>query len=280
MTLQASGQITLADLNVEAGRPSTTNIDANWVKTNMKSNPTPWSINQMYGLTWYQRNVDGNCNVGVCSQWCNCSAANCANCDAKPWFQTNCNCACSYACNCNCSVCHCTTCDCSCFPAGTLVATTSGDVPIEDVKVGDEVLTRAGNAIVVHLWRVQLRVRKLWIVNGKLRITGDHLIAANTPSRWACIEPESFKRRYEFGIAPGLSEINQLEVGMLVSTKDGLVPVTSIEQVQGPEYTDKYQLYSLFVNRASEFYADGFVVDGMRDAEVGSPDDFTGNTNG
>jgi hypothetical protein len=84
------------------------------------------SLAGLYNQTYYQRNVDGNCNSGNCNCSSNCgdqncnqcllvSGVNCVNCDTTPLLQANCNCACTYNCvysqtsfNCNCA------CDCNC----------------------------------------------------------------------------------------------------------------------------------------------------------------------
>lgn len=130
MTLPASGTITLDNFNTEVGAASGTARDLSWIYSNTKSGQQSYSMNGYYSKAWYQRNTDGNCNNGNCTNNCNCGdtnctnciitgTVNCANCDARSWIQNNCNCACTYNCttstvsyNCNA---FCTT----CFPAGT-----------------------------------------------------------------------------------------------------------------------------------------------------------------
>lgn len=155
--------------------------------------------------------------------------------------------------NCNCN------CDCSCVPAGTLVTLSDGSQKaIELVEVGDIVATRAGLATVRDLWRPRLGDRALWSINGLLQITGDHLIA--TSDGWRCIEPHAFASRVAAGIAPKGVEPRLLAVGDEISTDAGLVTVRSIDAIEsGPET----QLFSLFIDEAAEFYANGVVVDGM-----------------
>lgn len=121
MTLPASGQISLSNVNVEAARGPTVTIDMAWISGNTKD--AAKSLSALYSRAWYQRNVDGNCNNGNCNCACNCgdlncancfvvNCVNCANCDARPWLQSNCNCACTY--NCLQSQCYTLNCNCAC----------------------------------------------------------------------------------------------------------------------------------------------------------------------
>lgn len=127
MTLPASGTITLANFNTERGASSTDATDISWIYDNTKTGQKSYSLGSYYSKAWYQRNMDGNCANGNCTncssncgniQCTNCytsQCVNCANCDTRSWFQTNCNCACTYNCNnnqvsynCNCAC----ACDC------------------------------------------------------------------------------------------------------------------------------------------------------------------------
>ena len=132
MTLPTSGPIGIGDVNVETSRGATTQTGLDWIRTATKDDVT--QFNPLYGRTYYQRNMDGNCNNGNCTsaassgniQCTNCtlSAINCANCDGQSYLQNNCNCACTYNCtqntnqtyNCNCAcACACSVCACACF---------------------------------------------------------------------------------------------------------------------------------------------------------------------
>ena len=62
-----------------------------------------------------------------------------------------------------------------CFVAGTMVRTDRGDVPIEDIKIGDRVLTRQGYRAVLWSWRQERkRVRRVTFTGGELVGTGNH----------------------------------------------------------------------------------------------------------
>jgi hypothetical protein len=95
--------------------------------------PASPRLSAFRGMSYYQRNQDGNCNnanINNCDCNCgsgaraincyataNCQNVNCANCDTQKWLQTGTNCACTYNCNsnqncfsynCNCSKIICT----------------------------------------------------------------------------------------------------------------------------------------------------------------------------
>lgn len=70
----------------------------------------------------------------------------------------------------------------ACFIAGTLISTDRGRVPIEDVRVGDRVLTRAGLRLVLNSGETQgaSSVFRVQLSNGKELIgTGNHPVWAN-----------------------------------------------------------------------------------------------------
>lgn len=130
MTLPASGDISLNNVNTETGRSSGYSIDMDWVrgvaKTSIGGSTGVTDMDTLHDKAYYQNNTQGNCDNGNCTtgdancgniQCRNCyntALDNCANCDTQSWLQPNCNCACTYNCNtnqasynCNCA------CDCS-----------------------------------------------------------------------------------------------------------------------------------------------------------------------
>jgi len=125
MTLPASGQISVSDIDVEIGQPATFSADLNFLNNLIKpgQRPASPSMSAFYSKSYYLRNADGNCDAGNCNCSGNCGniqcsqcayggTINCTNCDTQTWLQTDCNCACtynctwnatSYACNCACA---------------------------------------------------------------------------------------------------------------------------------------------------------------------------------
>jgi len=135
MTLQSGGQISFSDINNEMGIGSNYSSSLGFLNDNIRPNERPGtpSMDAFFGKSWFQRNIDGNCDNGNCSTNCNCGnincnnctiagGVNCSNCDQQPFLQSNCNCACAYNCNtntvsyaCNCA---CTVCACYCGACG------------------------------------------------------------------------------------------------------------------------------------------------------------------
>ena len=127
MTLPASGQIAAHNINEEAVLPSTAQLAMSWVKDNTKGNPN--NYDSLHGKTYYQRNMDGNCdsapNPAVTN--CNCTGniqcanciqvalTNCRNCDTKKYYQANCNCDPVYNCTTSKSRVYNCNCNCNCF---------------------------------------------------------------------------------------------------------------------------------------------------------------------
>jgi hypothetical protein len=124
MTLP-SPPLSLINIKNETGDPLP--IELSWVYANTRSDqrPSPNALRSYGGMAWYQKNTDGNCSNGNCTNNCNCGniqcvncfisgSVNCANCDTRNWLQANCNCACTY--NCNFSTTASYNCDCDCAP--------------------------------------------------------------------------------------------------------------------------------------------------------------------
>jgi len=125
MTLPASGQIGISDINVEIGQSESYSSDLNFLNNLIKPAQRPGTPNMtgFYSKTYYQSTTEGNCDAGNCNCSSNCGnincnqcsyggTINCANCDTQAWLQSGTNCACtynctwnstSYACNCTCA---------------------------------------------------------------------------------------------------------------------------------------------------------------------------------
>lgn len=134
-----------------------------------------------------------------------------------------------------------------CFPAGTLITTKHGDVPIENVNVGDYVLTRRGYKKVV---KAGLTRKKAHIVSLEF-ISGDHL--RGTPNH-----PVFEIRNREY------KRLDSFKAGDLAIHKQlGVVEVVDV--VDHGEYED---VYNLTVDEVPEYFADGFLVHNCADAAV------------
>ena len=153
MTLpQTPNSIAVSDINVEIERSSTSEADLNWLNGYIKPSIRPASPNMQsfYGLAYFNRTVDGNCNNAnntncncncgniQCNATANCENINCVNCETTKTLQANCNCACTYNCNsnqncfsynCNCSKIICT----KLFQLGML----DRDVYVADQEFGE-----------------------------------------------------------------------------------------------------------------------------------------------
>ena len=140
MTLPVSGAISLSQVSVEVGQASTYSASLNWVKSITKDSVS--NMNALYGRSYYQSSLDGNCDNGNCTSAvgagdlncvnCSLTAINCANCDAQSWLQAGTNCACTYNCdqhtdqpyNCNCNC----NCNCACFWSDDTLKDRQGEI--------------------------------------------------------------------------------------------------------------------------------------------------------
>jgi len=140
MTLPASGQISIADIDAEVNpKPSGYSASLGFLNELVvpAQRPASPNLDGFHGKAYYQRNTDGNCSNancgncnncanGNCTSNCNCgniqcnncliagpancavcnncTSVNCVNCDSQAWLQSDCNCACTYNCNCNAAV--------------------------------------------------------------------------------------------------------------------------------------------------------------------------------
>ena len=140
-----------------------------------------------------------------------------------------------------------------------MVSTPEGDIPVEDVKAGDKVLSynlQSGNieeATVLGL--VSPEREGIYIINdGLIKATNDHPFYAekkNGSKVWAAIEKDAAAEVYK-----DMEGLDSLEVGDSIFSKDGeLILVEKIEYLHGNVKT-----YTLKVDKNSNFIANNLVV--------------------
>jgi len=144
-----------------------------------------------------------------------------------------------------------------CFIAGTKVLTETGEFAIEDIKVGDKVLTvnhkedkTEFKKVVQTMETGNKEVVKYTLENGEtLTGTSDHPIYV-VGKGYSSLEPE-------ISLKDSNIEASQIEVGDKLLHSDGYeVPITSIERLD-----DLVTVYNLSnVEDNHNFYANGFLV--------------------
>lgn len=228
MTLPASGTISFLNFQTETG--DTGDISLDWIRTNTKTGQASNSLNGYYSKAWYQRNVDGNCDNGNCTNCAsncgdtncvNCYAmqcVNCLNCDARSWIQNNCNCrSVSYNCvlnavsyNCACAP----QCDCmyTCFIAGTQVLLFDGSTKsVEELSYLDTLMGADGLPVKLKaLESPVLGTRRLltFVEDQSLVFSEEHLFWAqeNTKQWWWCPNPDVWREEVNSGAVVGLKD--------------------------------------------------------------------------
>lgn len=168
-------------------------------------------------------------------------------------------------CTSNCSNCV----DCgSCFVAGTLVRMADGsDKPIEDVEVGDRVLSALGPVTVVDLWRPILGPRKLVrFADGKAATSGDHPIWGRDPKTktqfWSTRDFDAWMTEVHQGIGTWFDGRYPYDLSgkpkqtFEFATLDGFKEMTW-EYVVAPHETI---LYHLILDGGGSYFADGYLA--------------------
>lgn len=126
-----------------------------------------------------------------------------------------------------------------CFAPGTKILLGDGKTKnIEDIKKGDSILTREApmSDKLVKAKVKEVTIRQVWgylLINGKLKITDNHIILAN--GKWV--------------------EAASLRSGDLLATTDGQEVVESVEWHLG-----KTDVYNLEIEKYHTFFADGIFV--------------------
>lgn len=177
-----------------------------------------------------------------------------------------------------------------CLVAGTKVLTMRGDVPIEDVRVGEEVLTHRGWRRVTASGITRPTPQRIWrmtLSDGTvLEGTEDHPIQTNGGmvrmkrckglyvAKWGAVTPT------EISICSVLVHVASRDVlmnirrgmksreGFYASTARGINWGYGLVKVESVECTDRYEyVYDLTVDDAHDFFANGILVGNCMDAQ-------------
>lgn len=203
-------------------------------------------------------NCSGTVTLGLKGGVANCQ--NCANC----WSGNCTNCAA------NCSNCtNCTTNCASCFVAGTLVRMADGsDKNIEDVVVGDVVLTSHGEDTVKQLWRPILGPRPLiQMKDGTARVSSDHPLWSRDPVShqqfWCTRDMDEWLWDVNYGIGSWFGDdalpfdlSGKPNRSWEYATLDGFKTMTWEFVPADPET----QLYHLILENHGSYFADGYLA--------------------
>lgn len=123
---------------------------------------------------------------------------------------------------------------CGCFTAGHKVITDKGEVNIEDIKIGDKVLTHKGNYREVYDTVKYTYKGKLIRINGNITCTPEHKIFVKDKDgtcRW--VEAQDLTTSYEL--------VTPLEpIGYIYKTTDLKNGKIYIGQRRSPEFCDWY----------------------------------------
>lgn len=140
-----------------------------------------------------------------------------------------------------------------CFPAGTMIATPTGDRPIEDLQPGDAVLSwsvEEGRAVVAHVSRTKVRDADLLLAialaDGRtLRVTPNHPLWRPAQQAWALA--------------------GEVVVGDRLAVRDDQGGLTSVAVVavgpdSEPSAAGKVQVYDLTVLPTHAYFAGGILA--------------------
>lgn len=148
-----------------------------------------------------------------------------------------------------------------CILRGTPITLADGKIkPIEELKVGDEVMGNTGVAKIKAKSRFTQEVDYMYSINGgKAFFTIEHPIL--TPKGWKSIDPTITSVKDSKTII-----IGALQVGDEVMLKDNkTLKVKSIEKVTITEQPDAY---NLSVDGDGSFIANGFIMKGFKQMQI------------
>ena len=139
----------------------------------------------------------------------------------------------------------------TCFIAGTKVTMSDRSIKnIEDVKVGDEVLSQSGVNKVLSYDRPTLGIRKLYSFNGGTAfVTSEHPFMST--DGWKSIDPSKTAEENS-----DLS-VSMLKVGDEIITDSKTIIINSIEEHDGDS---NQTLYNFELGGDNTYYADSYLV--------------------
>lgn len=151
----------------------------------------------------------------------------------------------------------------SCFTIGTKVKRHDGvEVPIEQIRIGDQVLSREGKiSTVINIENPSLGDRKLYSFNGEgFFVTSEHPFW--TPEGWKSLDPRM--TAYE---NPKVHIVGALKAGDHVLRFGKWVELKSIDRTEAPSNTI---LYNLILDNDHTYFADGYLVHNKNDNAGGA----------
>lgn len=161
----------------------------------------------------------------------------------------------------------------ACLVPGTMVATPDGDVPIEDVRAGDMVLTRAGARRVEQAWMTSPDAPVLRVTTSDGRTitgTGNHLVNAN--NGWKRLDALTYgdiPAECPGGLrsSTGCAGSAGRHPGSTDTPRTGSAPVSVVSVTDA----GTSPVYDLTVEGEHEFFANGLLVHNCTYALVGVP---------
>ncbi len=138
-----------------------------------------------------------------------------------------------------------------CFVADTKVTMADGSKKnIQDVKIGDMLMSKGGNNKVLGFHQPKLGNQKLYSFNsGRYFVTAEHPFL--TTDGWKSLDPEKTANEH-LNI-----NITALHVGDMLITDHGNVKLNSIN---GKYESSDTQLYNFILDGDHTYYADGYLV--------------------
>ncbi len=139
----------------------------------------------------------------------------------------------------------------TCFIAGTKVTMSDRSIKnIEDVKIGDEVLSQSGVNKVLSYDRPTLGIRKLYSFNGGTAfVTSEHPFMST--DGWKSIDPSKTAEENSDLI------VSMLKVGDEIITESKTIIINSIEEHDGDS---NQTLYNFELDGDKTYYADSYLV--------------------